>query len=157
MKRILNIKTLALGLILLLGNMPVSATERPFSCTGKGIASILPGGGVPSADVIGTGNATHMGLFTNSGRVTFNPDANDPTLVHPSGQATFTAADGTPPPGRMVATPFPVHENGRSVALTGMFPSKSISASAKVLMLRNRFIVLLLLKLRISAYYVLKW
>jgi hypothetical protein len=94
MKRILNIKTLALGLILLLGNMPVSATERPFSCTGKGIASILPGGGVPSADVIGTGNATHMGLFTNSGRVTFNPDANDPNLVHPSGHATFTAADG---------------------------------------------------------------
>src|ERR1043165_7318771 len=69
----------------------------------------------------------------------------------------MTSADGTPPPGRMVATPFPVHENGRSVALTGMFPSKSIRASAKVLMLRNRFIVLLLLKLRISAYYVLKW
>lgn len=94
MKRFLNIKTLALALILLLGNMPVSATERPFSCTGKGVANILPGGGVPVADVIGTGNATHLGLFASAGRVTFNPDANDPTLVHPSGQATFTAADG---------------------------------------------------------------
>jgi hypothetical protein len=94
MKRFLNIKTFALALMLLLGNMPVSATERPFSCTGKGVATILPGGGVPSADVIGTGNATHMGLFASSGRVTFNPDANDPTLVHPSGHATFTAADG---------------------------------------------------------------
>ena len=94
MKRFLNIKTLALAVMLLIGNMPVGAAERPFSCTGKGIATILPGGGVPSADVIGTGNATHMGLFTNVGRVTFNPDPNDPNLVHPSGQATFTAADG---------------------------------------------------------------
>ena len=94
MKRFLNIKTLALALILLVGNMPVGATERPFSCTGKGIATILPGGGVPSADVIGTGNGTHLGLFASAGRVTFNPDANNPNLVHPSGQATFTAADG---------------------------------------------------------------
>lgn len=94
MKRFLNIKTLALALILLLGNMPVSAHERPFSCNGKGVASIIPGGSVLMADVIGSGNATHLGLFTNVGRVTFTPDANDPNLVHPSGQATFTAADG---------------------------------------------------------------
>jgi len=94
MKRFLNIKTFALALILLLGNMPVGAQERPFSCSGKGVATILPGGGVPVADVIGTGNATHLGQFASAGRVTFNPDANDPTLVHPSGHATFTAADG---------------------------------------------------------------
>ena len=94
MKRFLNIKTLALVLALLIGNMPVSAQERPFSCSGKGIATILPGGGVPSADVIGTGTGTHLGLFASAGRVTFNPDPNDPNLVHPSGQATFTAADG---------------------------------------------------------------
>jgi len=94
MKRFLNIKTLALALMLLLGNMPVGATERPFSCTGKGVANIVAGSGVPSADVIGSGNATHLGLFANVGRVTFNPDPNDPNLVHPSGQATFTAADG---------------------------------------------------------------
>lgn len=94
MKRFLNIKTLALALILLLGNMPVFAQERPFSCTGKGVATIIPGGGVPVADVIGSGNGTHLGLFTSVGRVTFNPDANNPTLVHPSGYATFTAADG---------------------------------------------------------------
>ena len=94
MKRLVNIKTLALALILLVANMPVGAKERPFSCNGKGVATILPGTGVPSADVIGTGNATHLGLFTSAGRVTFNPDANDPNQVHPSGQATFTAADG---------------------------------------------------------------
>ena len=94
MKRFLNIKILALALILLLGNMPVGAQERPFSCTGKGVATIIPGGGVPVAAVIGTGNGTHLGLFASAGRVTFNPDANDPNLVHPSGQATFTAADG---------------------------------------------------------------
>ena len=94
MKRLVNIKTLALALILLFANMPVSATEKPFSCNGKGVATIIPGNGAPTADVIGTGNATHMGLFTNTGRVTFNPDATDPNLVHPTGQATFTAADG---------------------------------------------------------------
>src|SRR5215510_12418747 len=94
MKRFINIKTLALALILLVGNMPVGAQERPFSCSGKGIATILPGTGVPVANVTGTGNGTHLGLFTSAGQVTFNPDANNPTLVHPSGQATFTAADG---------------------------------------------------------------
>lgn len=94
MKRFLNIKPIALALILLLGNMPVSAQERPFSCNGKGIATILPGSGVPVADVIGSGTATHLGMFASAGQVTFNPDPNNPTLVHPSGQATFTAADG---------------------------------------------------------------
>jgi len=94
MKRLINIKTLALALILLVGNMPVSATERPFSCNGKGVATIIPGSGAPVADVTGTGTGTHLGLFTSAGRVTFNPDANDPNQVHPSGQATFTAADG---------------------------------------------------------------
>jgi hypothetical protein len=94
MQCFLNIKIIALGLILLLGNMPVGATERPFSCTGKGIATIIPGAGVPAADVVGTGNGTHLGLFASAGRVTFNPDPDNPTLVHPSGQATFTAADG---------------------------------------------------------------
>lgn len=94
MKRFLNIKTLAFALILLLGNMPVSATERPFSCTGKGVATTVPGGGLPMADVVISGNATHLGLYTSSARVTFNPDANDPNLAHPSGQASFIGADG---------------------------------------------------------------
>jgi hypothetical protein len=94
MKRFLNIKTLALALILLAGNMPIGAQERPFSCNGKGIATMIPGGSVPVADVIVSGNATHLGLFVSTARVTFNPDANDPNIAHPSGQAPFIAADG---------------------------------------------------------------
>ena len=95
MKRLVNIKVIALMLIVLFATIPVSATERPFSLTGKGVANIIadPNGNL-SAEVIGSGNATHLGLFTSVGQVKFIPDPNDPNLVHPEGQATFTAADG---------------------------------------------------------------
>jgi hypothetical protein len=95
MKRLVKIKLIALTLVVLIGAMAVSATERPFSLSGKGIANIVadPNGNV-SAEVIGSGNATHLGLFTSVAQISFVPDPNDPNLVHPTGQAIFTAADG---------------------------------------------------------------
>ncbi len=93
MKRFLSIKLFVLALAILFGTLPVSATERPFSLNGKGVASIVPGP-VPVGSIMGSGNATHLGLFTNSATVYFNPDPNDPTLVHPTGDGVFTAADG---------------------------------------------------------------
>lgn len=94
MKRFLSIKLFALSLALLFGALPVGATERPFSLNGKGVANIAGGGSVPVGSIMGSGTATHLGLFTNSATIYFNPDANDPNVVHPSGEGIFTAADG---------------------------------------------------------------
>ncbi|HEV8427569.1 MAG TPA: hypothetical protein VGQ41_06625 [Pyrinomonadaceae bacterium] len=96
MTRFLKIKALVLTLALLLGTVAVSGTERAFSSSGKGVATPIPTlpGEPPTADVTGTGYATHLGLFTNAGRISFVPDANDSNLVHPIGAATFTAANG---------------------------------------------------------------
>jgi hypothetical protein len=49
---------------------------------------------VPVGSIVGSGNATQLGLFTNTATIHFNPDPNDPTLVHPSGEGTFVAANG---------------------------------------------------------------
>ena len=94
MKRFLSIKLFVLTLAILFGTLPVSATERPFSLNGKGVASIAGSGQIPVGSIVGSGNATHLGLFTNSATIYFNPDPNDPTLVHPTGEGVFTAADG---------------------------------------------------------------
>ena len=96
MKRFISIKILAVTLALLVGTVAVTATERPFSATGSGVAAfILDSAGNPiGAHVTGSGNATHLGLFTSDGNVFFTPDPNNPIIVHPSGQATFTAANG---------------------------------------------------------------
>jgi hypothetical protein len=96
MKRYLSIKILALTLTLLAGSVAATATERPFSFNGGGIAvPILNESGQPiGIDVTGTGNGTHIGLFTTLGKVFFSPDPNDPTQIIPSGEATLTAADG---------------------------------------------------------------
>lgn len=96
MTRFLSIKTLVLTLTLLLGSIAVVATERAFSGHGSGVlAPITDGNGnVIAGDVTGSGNATHLGAFTNSGRVIFTPDPNNPTIVHPSGEGLFIAADG---------------------------------------------------------------
>ena len=94
MKRFLSIKLFVVALAILFGTLPVSATERPFSLNGKGVASIAGGGPVPVGSIVGSGNATHLGLFTNTATIYFNPDPNDPTVAHPSGEVVFTAADG---------------------------------------------------------------
>jgi hypothetical protein len=96
MKRSLAIKFLALTLTLLAASLAVTATERPFSLNGTGIAiPILDGNGnIVGAEPTGSGNATHLGMFTNTGKVAFTPDESNPTILHPSGGGVFTAANG---------------------------------------------------------------
>ena len=96
MKRSLSVKFLVLTLTLLVGSLAVTATERPFSANGKGVAiPIFDGNGnVVGAEPTGSGNATHLGMFTNTGHVDFAPDASSPNILHPSGGGVFTAANG---------------------------------------------------------------
>jgi hypothetical protein len=96
MKRSLNIKIFVLTLTLLLGALAVTATERPFSANGRGVAALITDGAghIVAADVTGSGTATHLGAFTNTGRISFTPDPDNPNIVHPSGDAIFTAANG---------------------------------------------------------------
>ena len=96
MKNFLSIKTLVITLSLLAGSVAANATERPFSINGGGLAvPILNEAGQPiGIDVTGSGNGTHLGIFTTAGKVFFSPDPNDPNQIIPSGQATLTAANG---------------------------------------------------------------
>jgi hypothetical protein len=96
MKNFLSIKTLVVTLSLLAGSVGANATERPFSINGGGLAvPILNEAGQPiGIDVTGSGNGTHLGIFTTAGKVFFSPDPNDPNQIIPSGQATLTAANG---------------------------------------------------------------
>lgn len=96
MKRSRSIKILALTLTLLVGNMAVLATERPFAGHGSGVSTFITddNGKVIAGDVTGSGNATHLGLFTHSGRVYFTEDPNNSNLVKVSGASLFTAANG---------------------------------------------------------------
>jgi hypothetical protein len=96
MKNFLSIKTLVVTLALLAGSVAANATERPFSINGGGLAvPILNEAGQPiGIDVTGSGNGTHLGIFTTAGKVFFSPNPNDPNQIIPSGQATLTAANG---------------------------------------------------------------
>ena len=96
MKHSVSIKFLVLMVTLLVGSLAVTATERPFSLHGTGVAvPIIDGNGnFVGAQPTGSGNATHLGAFTNTGQVSFTPDATNPTILHPSGGGVFTAADG---------------------------------------------------------------
>ena len=96
MKHSLSMKFLVLMVTLLVGSLAVTATERPFSAHGTGIAvPVFDGNGnVVGAEPTGSGNATHLGMFTNTGHVDFTPDANNPNILHPSGGGVFTAANG---------------------------------------------------------------
>jgi hypothetical protein len=96
MKRFVVVRSLILVFALLLGVIPVSATERPFASNGNGLATFITdgAGNVVGATVIVTGNGTHLGLFTGTGQIQFLPDANDPNISHPAGGVTYVAANG---------------------------------------------------------------
>ena len=114
MKRFLTIKTLILTFALLLGTIPVSATERPFAANGNGIASFITdnSGNVVGATVTVSGNGTQLGLFTGTGTIQFLPDANDPNISHPAGEVTYIASNGDRLPS--------VIENGSMDLRTGI-------------------------------------
>ncbi len=96
MKRFVAVRSLILVFALLVGVIPVSATERPFASNGNGIASFITddAGNVVGATVTVTGNGTHLGLFSGTGKIQFLPDANDPNISHPAGEVTYIAANG---------------------------------------------------------------
>jgi len=96
MKRFIAVRSLVVCFALLLGIIPVSATERPFASNGNGLATFITdgAGNVVGATVIVTGNGTHLGLFTGTGQIQFLPDANDPNISHPAGEVTYVAANG---------------------------------------------------------------
>lgn len=95
MKRLVTV-SLVLVFSLLLGIIPVSATERPFASNGNGIASFIKddAGNFVGANLSLSGNGTHLGLFTGTGKIDLVPDANDPNIVHVPGQITYVASNG---------------------------------------------------------------
>ena len=139
MKRIVTFGNLILVFALLLATIPVSAAERPFASSGNGVAAFIidEGGNVVGANLTLSGNGTHLGLFTGSGKIMFVPDANDPNIVHVPGEVTYVAANGDRLPtiienGRMdlrtgIATGDMVFQNG-----TGRFAGASGSAAIVV-------------------------
>ena len=114
MKRLVTVKTLNLVFALLLGLIPVSATERPFASSGNGVASFITdgAGNVVGANLMLSGNGTHLGLFTGTGRIQFVPDANDPNIVIVPGEITYVASNGDRLPT--------IIENGRMDLRTGI-------------------------------------
>ena len=114
MKRFVTVRSLILVFALLLGIIPVSATERPFASNGNGVASFVTdgAGNVVGANLSLSGNGTHLGLFSGTGKIQFVPDANDPNIVHVPGEITYTASNGDRLPT--------VIENGRMDLRTGI-------------------------------------
>jgi len=114
MKRFVSIRTFILVFTLLLGMIPVGATERPFASNGNGLATFITdsSGNVVGATVVVMGNGTHLGSFTGNGRIEFIPDANDPNISHPAGEVTYIAANGDRLPS--------VIENGSMDLRTGI-------------------------------------
>jgi hypothetical protein len=94
MKHFTKIRTLMLTLLLLLGTMPAFAVERPFALHGSGVATLItdPSGLPIGAVATGSGTATHLGQWTVTGNPKYTPDSNG--VLHSSGQATLTAANG---------------------------------------------------------------
>ena len=114
MKRFVTVRSLILVFALLLGIIPVSATERPYASNGNGLATFITdgAGNVVGATVTLSGNGTHLGLFAGTGTIQFMPDANDPNISHPAGEVTYIAANGDRLPT--------VIENGRMDLRTGI-------------------------------------
>ena len=96
MKRFITVRSLILIFTLLLGIIPISATERPFASNGNGVAAFITdgAGNVVGANLTLSGNGTHLGLFTGTGKIQFVPDAADPNIVIVSGEITYTASNG---------------------------------------------------------------
>jgi hypothetical protein len=96
MKRILNFTVLTLTTFVLLGTISVVAVERPFALNAKGVATfVTDGAGNPtSANVSSSGTATHLGLTTTVGTITFTADPANPGRLLSSGTGTMTAANG---------------------------------------------------------------
>src|SRR5689334_8160738 len=96
MKRFVTVRSLILVFALLLGIIPVNATDRPFAANGNGVADFITdgAGNVVGADLSLSGNGTHLGMFSGSGTIQFLPDANDPNIVHPAGGITYVASNG---------------------------------------------------------------
>ena len=94
MKPFMKIRTLMITLFLLLGTIPVSAVERPFALKGAGVATLLTdeNGHLIGAIPTGSGTATHLGQWTVTGNVKYTPDSDG--VLHSSGEATLTAANG---------------------------------------------------------------
>ena len=112
MKRFITVTSLILALLLAI--IPVSATERPFASSGNGVASfIIDGGGnVVGANLMLSGNGTHLGSFSGTGKIDFMPDPNDPSIVIVPGEITYVASNGDRLPT--------VIENGRMDLRTGI-------------------------------------
>jgi len=112
MKRFITVKSLILALLLAI--IPVSATERPFASNGNGVASfIIDGGGnVVGANLMLSGNGTHLGSFSGTGKIDFVPDPNEPNIVIVPGEITYVASNGDRLPT--------VIENGRMDLRTGI-------------------------------------
>lgn len=139
MKRFVAIRSLILVFSLLLGIIPVSASERPFASSGNGVAAFITdgAGNVVGANLTLSGNGTHLGAFSGTGRIEFIPDADDPLIVHVPGEITYTASNGDRLPviienGRMdlrtgIATGDMVFQSG-----TGRFAGASGSAAIVV-------------------------
>jgi len=139
MKRFVTVKVFILVFALLLGITTVGATERPFASNGNGIAAFITdgAGNVVGANLMLSGNGTHLGSFSGTGTIQFLPDANDPNIVQVPGEVTYIAANGDRLPtvienGRMdlrtgIATGDMVFQNG-----TGRFAGASGKAAIVV-------------------------
>jgi hypothetical protein len=114
MKRFMTVRTLILVFALLLGMIPVSATERPFASNGNGLAAFITdsAGNVVGANLTLSGHGTHLGLFSGTGKIEFLPDPNDPNISHPAGEVTYVASNGDRLPT--------VIENGQMDLRTGI-------------------------------------
>src|SRR5215216_373640 len=132
MKRFINIRSIMLTIVALLGAIPVTATERPFALNGRGIAAFLTdeAGIIIGANVTASGTATHLGSWTTAGTVTYAPDQHD--VIRSSGAATITAADGDKlrvvVEGALDPVTFIDHGVFRFVGGTGKFEGASGSA-----------------------------
>jgi len=96
MKRFVAVRSLILVFALVLGNISVSAKERPFASNGNGTATFITdgAGNVVGATLSLSGHGTHLGLFCGTGNLQFLPDAHDPNISHPAGEVTYVAANG---------------------------------------------------------------